>query len=122
MIKKLMIAMIVWGTIEILFSRAYLLTPTQSGDMFGHESRPEYVQAILASLGGFFIAAAVFIMAATRAPLRNISWVKFTILLSTRDLVTELYSVIRGYVNAAQARIGIILYAIFAATFLIFYP
>ena len=122
MIKALKVTMIVWGIIGMLFGLAYLLAPTQLGDMFGYEPGPEYVQAMLASLGGFFIAVAVFIIAAARDPLRNISWVKFAILFSVLGLVIGLYSVIRGYVDFAQAGMGIILYAIFAAAFLAFYP
>ncbi len=122
MIKALKVTMIVWGIIGILFGLAYLLAHTQLGDMFGYEKGPEYVHAMLASLGGCFIAVSVFIIAAARDPLRNISWVKFAILFSVLGLVMELYSVIRGYVDFGQAGMGIILWAVFAAAFLAFYP
>ncbi len=122
MIKALKVTMIVWGIIGILYGLAYVFIPNQYGDMFGFEKTPEYVLGLIASLGGCFIAVAVFIIAAARDPLRNISWVKFAILFSVLNLVTESYSVIRGYVDFAQAGMGIILYAIFAAAFLVFYP
>ena len=122
MIRALKVTMIVWGIIGILFGLAYIFAPTQLGDMLGYEEGPEYVHAMLASLGGCFIAVSVFIILAARDPLQNISWVKFTILFSLLGLVMELYSVIRGYVDFAQAGMGIILYAIFAAAFLVFYP
>jgi len=122
MMKALKVTMIVWGIIGILFSLGYIFVPTQFGDMFGYEKGPEYVYHMLASLGGCFIAGSVFVIAAARDPLRNISWVKFAILFSLIGLVMGLYSVIRGYVDFAQAGLGIILYALFAAAFLVFYP
>ncbi len=122
MIKALKVTMIVWGIIGILFGLAYLFIPNQYGDMFGFEKLPGYVLGLLAALGGCFIAGSVFVIAAARDPLRNISWVKFAILFSLLGLVMGLYSVIRGYVDFAQAGTGIILYAIFAAAFLAFYP
>jgi len=122
MIKALKVTMIVWGVIGILFGLAYIFIPTQLGEMFGFEKGPAHGYAMLASLGGSFIAVSVFVIAAARDPLRNISWVKFAILYSLVGLVMELYSVIRGYVDFAQAGMGIILWAIFAAAFLVFYP
>ncbi len=122
MIKALKVAMIVWGIIGILYGLAYILAPNQYGDMFGFEKGPEYVLGLIASLGGCFIAVSVFVIAAARDPLRNISWVKFAILFNLIGLVIGLYSIIRGYVDFAQAGVGIILYAIFAAAFLVFYP
>ena len=122
MIRALKVTMIVWGIIGILFGLAYIFAPQELGDMFGYEPGPEYVAAILASFGGCFIAVSVFVIAAAQDPLRHISWVKFAILFSVLGLVTELYSVIRGYVDFGQVGMGIILYAVFAAAFLAFYP
>ena len=122
MIKALKVTMIVWGIIGILYGLVYILAPTQYSDMFGFEKGPEYVLGLVASLGGCFIAGSVFVIAAARDPLRNISWVKFAILFNFIGLVIGLYSVIRGYVDFAQAGTGIILYAIFAVAFLALYP
>jgi hypothetical protein len=114
--------MIVWGVIGILFGLAYIFVPYELGSMLGFEKGPDYIPAFLASLGGCFIAVSVFVIAAARDPLQHISWVKFAILFSVLGLVIELYSVIRGYVDFSQAGMGIILYAIFAVAFLVFYP
>ncbi|MFC1912286.1 hypothetical protein ACFLXG_03940 [Chloroflexota bacterium] len=122
MIKALKVTMIIWGVIGILFGLAYIFTPTQIGEMFGYEKGPAHGYAMLALLGGSFIAVSVFVIMAARDPLRNISWVKFVILYSLVNLVLEIYSVIRGYVDFTQAGVGIILWAIFAAAFLGFYP
>jgi len=122
MIRALKVTMIVWGVIGILFGLAYIFVPYELGSMLGFEKGPDYIPAFLASLGGCFIAVSVFVIAAARDPLQHISWVKFAILFSVLGLVIELYSVIRGYVDFSQAGMGIILYAIFAVAFLVFYP
>ncbi len=122
MIKALKVTMIVWGIIGILYGLAYILAPNQYGDMFGFEKGPEYVLGLIASLGGCFIAVSVFVIAAARDPLRNISWVKFVILLSILGLVVQLYSVMQGAVDFSQAGVGIIEDAVFAVAFLALYP
>jgi len=122
MTKALKVTMIVWGVIGILFGLAYIFAPYELGSMLGFEKGPDYVPAFLASLGGCFIAVSVFVIAAARDPLRQISWVKFAILFSVLGLVTESYSVIRGYIDFGQAGMGIILYAVFTVAFLVFYP
>ena len=122
MLKALKVTMIVYGVIGILFGLAYIFVPRQLGAIFGFEQGPEYVSAFLATLGVSFIAPCVFLIAAARDPLRHIYWVKFAILFAILMAVIELYSVIRGYLDFGQAGMGIILHAVFAAAFLVFYP
>ncbi len=122
MIKALKVTMIVWGIVGILFGLVNIFIPTQLGEMFGYEKGPEHVYAAFASLGGCLIAVSVFVIAAARDPLRNISWVKFAILFSLLGLVTWLYSVIIGYIGFAAAGMSIIIHAIYAAALLVFYP
>jgi hypothetical protein len=122
MIRALKVALIAYGVIGILFGLAFIFAPLELGDMFGFERGPEYVPYILALLGACFIAPSVFIIAAARDPLQHISWVKFAILWATLAVVTGSYSIIQGYVDFSQAGVGIILDAVFAAAFLVFYP
>ena len=124
MIKALKVTMVVWGVLGILFGLAYILIPKELGEMFGYttEAAPEYLPAFLVSLGVTIIASSVFVIAAARDPLKHILWVKFAILSSLLSLVGELYSVVREYVSFGQATMGIVLFAVFAAAFLIFYP
>ena len=122
MIQALKVTMIVWGIIGILFGLAFIFVPYELGGMLGYEKGPDYVPYFLASLGGCFIAVSVFLIAAARDPLRHIYWVKFAILWSILGVVIGLYSIIRGYVDFGQAGMGIILDAVFAVAFLIFYP
>jgi len=122
MIKALKVVLIVYGVMGILFGLAFIFVPYELGDILGFEHGSDYVPYFLAALGGCFIAPSVFIIAAARDPLRHISWVKFAILWSVLCLVTGLYSVIQGYVDFGQAGMGIIIDAVFAAAFLVFYP
>jgi len=122
MIRALKVTMIVWGIIGILFGLAFIFVPYELGGMLGYEEGPDYVPYFLASLGGCFIAVSVFLIAAARDPLRHIYWVKFAILWSILGVVIGLYSIIRGYVDFGQAGMGVILDAVFAVAFLVFYP
>jgi len=122
MLKALKVTMIVYGALGILFGLAYIFAPYELGNMFGYAEGPEYVSAFLASLGVCIIAPCVFLIAAARDPLRHILWVKFAILWAILLAVIELYSFIRGYLDFGQAGMGIILHAVFAAAFLVFYP
>jgi len=122
MIRALKVTLIVYGVLGILFGLAFIFIPRELGDMFGYAEGPEYVASFLASLGVCLIAPSVFLVAAARDPLRHIYWVKFAILWAILLAVIDLYSVIQGYIDFGQAVTGIILQAIFAAAFLIFYP
>ena len=124
MIKALKVTLIVYGVLGILYGLAYILIPRELGEMFGYatEGVPIYMLAFLASLGVCIIAPSVFLIAAARDPLRQISWVKFAILWSVLGLLAELYSVIKGYIGFSQAAMGIIIFAVFTVAFLVFYP
>ena len=124
MLKALKVTMIVRGVVGILFGLAFIFIPKALGEMFGYatEGGPEYILSFLASLGVFMISVAIFLIAAARDPLRHIYWVKLAILIAILMVVAELYSVIQGYIDFSQAGMGIILNAVFAVAFLVFYP
>ena len=127
MLKALKVAMIVYGILGILFGLAYIFIPQELSEMFGYQQEgPEYMVGYLSAfsvaLGTSFIAICVFLIAAARDPIRHIYWVKFAILFAVLMLVAELYSALRGYVEFSEATMGIVIHAVFAAAFLIFYP
>lgn len=122
MLKALKVTMIVWGILGILFGLAFIFIPQQLGDMYGFEHGAVSTLYLLGLLGIAWIAASVFLIAAARDPLRHIYWVKFAILGCLLSLAIAIYSLARGFVNFSQARIDIIMYAVFAAAFLVFYP
>jgi hypothetical protein len=112
----------VWAILGVLFGLSYIFIPRELGNLFGYAEGPEHIYAYLAALGGCYIAVSVFIFIAARDPMRHINWVRFAILFCALELVTELYSVLRGYVYFSQAAMGVIIWAVFLAAFLIFYP
>ena len=122
MLKALKVTMIVWGILGILFGLAFIFIPQQLGDMYGFEHGAVSTLYLLGLLGIAWIAASVFLIAAARDPLRHIYWVKFAILGCLLSLAIAIYSLARGFVNFSQAEIDIIMYAVFAAAFLVFYP
>ena len=122
MIKALKVTMIVWGIIGILFGLAFIFAPVQLGDMFGFEHGPASTLYLLGLLGACFIAAGVFLTVAARDPIRHINWVKFAILGCLLNLAIALYSLVQGFVTFSQVGMNIIMFAVFAAAFLVFYP
>ena len=122
MLRPLKVVMIVWGILGILFGLAFIFIPRQLGDMFGFEHGPASTLYLLGMLGTGMIAPSVFLIAAARDPLRHIYWVKFAILGCLLSLAIALYSLVQGFVNFSQVGMDIIMFAVFAAAFLAFYP
>ena len=122
MIKALKVTMIVYAVIGLLFGLAYIFVPRQLGAMFGHEAWPASVAALGVELGVSFVAACIFLIIAARDPLKHILWVKYAIVFAILMLAATLYSIILGYSNFSQAIMDIIIHAVFAAAFLVFYP
>ena len=122
MIKPLKVTMIVYAVIGILIGLAMIFVPRQLFTMFGHEAWPASVAALGAELGVSFVAACIFLIIASRDPLKHILWVKYLIVLAILFFAANLYSVILGYSNFSDEVIGIIMNAVFAAALLAFYP
>ena len=122
MIKPLKVTMILYAVVGILFGLAYIFIPRQLAAMFGHGEGPAYIAALAAALGVSFVAACVFLIIAARDPIKHILWVKYAIVFALLMLVTELYSVIMGYLTLGQAGTALILHAVFAVALLVFYP
>ena len=122
MLKTLKVVMYVWGILGLLWGLAFIFIPQMLGDMMGYEHGPAYVPYMLAALGASFIAVSVFVILAARDPVKHISWVKFSILWSLLSLVIGLYSIAMDYVTFNQAGMSVIIDAVFAALFFIFYP
>ena len=122
MIKPLKVTMIVYAVIGILFGLAYIFVPRQIGAMLGHEAGTASVFAMAAVLGVSWISACIFLIIAAQDPLKHILWVKYVIVFAILSLAAELYSFILGYMEFSQVVVGIIIHAVFAAAFLVFYP
>jgi glucan phosphoethanolaminetransferase (alkaline phosphatase superfamily) len=122
MIRGLKIAMIVWAVIGIVMGIAFIFFPTQLRDTMGYETGPAYIQYFLALLGVAFIALGAFIIRAAQDPLKHIMWVQFAIAWAVLFVVVEASSIARGLVTFEQAGMALIMDAVFAVLFLVFYP
>jgi hypothetical protein len=88
----------------------------------GYETGPAYIQYFLALLGVTFIVVSAFIIRAAQDPLKHIMWVQFAIAWAVLFVVVEASSIGRGLVTFEQARMGLIMDAVFAVAFLALYP
>jgi energy-converting hydrogenase Eha subunit C len=122
MIKGLKVAMIVWAVVGILFGLGFVLSPEQLCSMFGFENAPTYVPYFLALLGIAYILAGVFVIIASRNPLKHIMWVQLAIVWSLLDAIAAIYFIVRGNVTFSQAGMVPIMDVIFVIAFLALYP
>lgn len=122
MVRGLKIAMIVFGSIEILLGLSLVVIPDQAASMAGVSEVSGYVVYAMASLGMCLIAPSFFLILAARNPLRHINWVKFAISWCILGVVGGLYSVTRGDVDFSHVGTQIIMDAVFAVAFLALYP
>jgi Ca2+/Na+ antiporter len=122
MIKALRVVMIVFGAIGILAGLSDMIVPDQVAKLYGFGEIADYVRWISALGGASFVAAAIWVIVASRDPIRHINWVKFEITKSLLFTAVTAYSIIQGYVSFSQVGALLILFAIFAVLFLVFYP
>jgi len=118
---NLKVALIIYGAIHIAQGIILLVVPGRVTDFPGFEelATSEYFLAII---GAAFIAAGVWFALTGLDPLKNINGVRFAVLWASLLLVIQLYSLGQGYVEFNQIWPSVILNAIFAAAFLVFYP
>ncbi len=122
MIKALKVVMIVFGAIGILAGLSDIIVPDQAAKLYGFGEIADYVRWILALGGASFVAAGIWVIVASRDPIRHINWVKFEITKSLLFTAVTAYSIIQGYVSFSQVGALLILFAVFAVLFLVFYP
>ena len=122
MIRALKVVLIVFGVIEILLGLSLVIFTDQAASMAGISEVSGYLMYTMASLGMCLIAPSVFLIVAARDPLRHINWVKFAILWSILGVVGGLYSIVRGDVDFSHVGMQIIMDAVFAVLFLVYYP
>ena len=122
MVKALKVVMIVYGVVLILLGLASIIMPDKGAELTGFGEIADYTKWYMAVLGAGFIAAGIWIIVAGRNPLRNIIWVKYVITLPILLLVTNIYSIFKGYVDFGQVSAHIVGDIVFAILFLIFTP
>jgi hypothetical protein len=127
MIKALKVTMIVYGVIGILVGLMMIFIPKQMSEWFNAPTITDTVAInnihyLLASFGLANIAAAAFLIMASRDPIKNIIWVKFAIVWALFGVVVVVYGLARDYVTFSQEGTALIIHAIFAILFFAFYP
>lgn len=122
MIKALRVVMIIYAIIGILFGLAMIFIADQLREWFNYAQAPDDVRYFTTALGAMFISSGVFVFMAARDPIKNISWVKYAILLALLSLCAALYTWVRGYSDFSQVGLAMIIHAVFAALLFIFYP
>ena len=120
--RGLKIALVVFGILNIVCGAAFIIAPYQLASMYGFGEIGGYMLYLMSGLGVSFIAPSVWLILASRDPIRNITWVKFAILWCVLSVVVSLYSIAQGSVSFSQAGFGIILDGVFAIAFFAFYP
>ncbi len=119
---NLKIALIIYGAILLAQGIIFIVAPDWAAEKSGFEELATYVPYFLAIIGAAFIAAGVWFAMTGLDPIRNINGVRFAVLWASLLLVIQLYSLGQGYVEFNQIWPGVVLNAIFATAFLVFYP
>ena len=122
MIKALKIVLIIYAVLGILLGLLMTFTPEQLPGMGSYEKGSEYIFFFLAMLGITIVASSIFLIIASRDPLRNILWVQFALVITILMVAVSVYSIVMDYVSFGEASVGLIIDCIFAVAFLVLYP
>jgi hypothetical protein len=122
MIKALKVVMIVYGVILICGGLMDIFAHDVVIRMYGLTEVASFVKWMGEIIGAAFIAIGVWVVAASRDPLRDITWVKLVITKGLLTVVVTVHSIIAGFVDFSQVGQIIILDAVFAVAFLVLYP
>jgi hypothetical protein len=113
-----------YGIMLIVFGLLGIFFPDwMSGSLFGVDNITGFVKLTMGMLGAVYIAAGVWLAAAGRDPLKDISWVKFVILKIALSVVLFVYSLVQSYIEVSAVNIiFLIVDFIWGLAFLIAYP
>ena len=120
--SNLKIALVIYGAIYITQGIILLIAPDRMADLYGFGAVNDQMSYLMAITGSAFIAAGVWFAMTFLDPIRNINSIRFAILWASLLFITPLYALWQGYVEADHIWFGVVLNAIFAVAFLIFYP
>jgi len=119
---NLKVALVIYGAIYITQGIILLVAPDRMADLYGFGEVSDQMAYVMAITGSAFITAGVWFAMTFLDPIRNINSVRFAILWASLMFITPLYALWQGYTEIGHIWFGLILNAIFAAAFLIFYP
>ncbi len=120
--KGLKIAMTAYGIGGALFGLSYLLIPDRMSEIQGAEVLTSFLTATKMTLGASLVAVGVFAAIAARDPIRNILWVRFTIVFATLFLGVAIYSGAVLFEDMGEAAVGWVIHGTFAVALLALYP
>jgi hypothetical protein len=115
--------MATYGIVGSIFGLLYLLAPQQAIAMQSPESvATPYLIATKMALGAGILAPAFFAALAARDPIKNIQWVRYSIVNATLFLSVALYTgfVLQG--DIVEAIVGIVLHGGFGIALFVLYP
>jgi hypothetical protein len=120
---NLKIALVLYGALYIALGIVLLLAPDRAGEsLYGFNLIDNDLRYIMAIGGAAFITAGVWFAMTFLDPVRNINSVRFAILWAGLMFIVPLFALSKGYIEVGQIWLGVIVNAIFAAAFLIYYP
>ena len=120
--NNLKIALVIYGAIYITQGIILLIAPQRIADLYGFGAVNDHMSYLMAITGSAFITAGVWFAMTFLDPIRNINSVRFAILWASLLFITPLYALWQGYVEVDHIWFGVVLNAIFAIAFLVFYP
>lgn len=122
MIRAVKVIMAIFGSVLILEGLLDVVMPAQRASMFEPGGSSASVLFYMTILGATWVAAGIWVVAASRDPARHVSAVKFVITLPTLLSMALIFSILRGYVGLGQVIIELALDAFFALSLLALYP
>ncbi len=114
--------MAVFGAVLSIEGILDIVLPVPRAAGMGLGDSASHAQLAMAILGATWLAAGLWIIIASRDPLRHRNWVKFALTLPLVLLFALTGAVLRGHVAFRQVAIDIIVNVIFIVLFLVFYP
>jgi hypothetical protein len=119
---NLKIALVIYGAIYITQGIILLVAPDRIADLYGFGLVNNHMAYLMAVTGSAFITAGVWFAMTFLDPVHNINSIRLAILWASLMFITPLYALWQGYTEIGHIWFGLVLNAIFAAAFLIFYP
>jgi hypothetical protein len=120
---NLKIALVIYGALYIALGIVLLVAPDRAGEsLYGFTSMNDSLRYLMAIGGAAFITAGVWFAMTFLDPVRNINSVRFAILWAGLMFIVPLFALSKGYIEVGQIWLGLIINAVFAAAFLIYYP
>ncbi len=120
---NLKIALVLYGALYIALGIVLLVAPDRAGEtLYGFGSMSDSLRYLMAVAGVAFITAGVWFAMTFLDPVRNINSVRFAVLWAGLMFIVPLFALAKGYIEVGHIWLSVIINAIFAAAFLIYYP